>query len=94
MKAVYRHRELTFRYTHDLDELINGLRKDGLTVPDDVADADELSSYASESRYPGLSEPLTEEEYRTAVRLAHGVVLWAEKQIQDEKEGRPTRSPS
>jgi HEPN domain-containing protein len=40
-----------------------------------------LSSYASEARYPGLSEPVGEEEHRRAVELAEGVVRWAARII-------------
>jgi len=31
LKAVYQHHGWPFRYTHDLDELIGGLRRNGLT---------------------------------------------------------------
>jgi HEPN domain-containing protein len=82
LKAVYCHRKLAFRYTHDLDELITGLRKSGLSMPDDVLEADELSAYAWESRYPGLSEPLTGEVYRNAVMLAERVLHWATQHIE------------
>lgn len=46
-----------------------------------------LSDYAVEARYPGLAEPVTEEEYRQAVALAETVVRWVEQLIQG-REGK------
>jgi HEPN domain-containing protein len=34
------------------------------------------------SRYPGLSEPVTREEYESALEIAEQIVEWAEDQIQ------------
>ena len=81
LKAVYLHRDWTFRYVHDLEELITGLRQNGLRVPEAVEDAVVLTSYAFEARYPGLAEPVSEEEYRQAIELAQTVVRWAEEAI-------------
>ena len=82
LKAVYQYFGKRFRYTHDLDELITGLQNEGITVPPEVADASLLTSYAWEARYPGLSEPVTEEEYREAMRQAEVVVSWAREMIK------------
>jgi len=81
LKAVYRRNGWVFRYTHDLDELIEGVREKGLEVPPEIAEAVILNSYSAEARYPSLGEPVTAEEYQEAVRLAEAVVTWAEKQI-------------
>ena len=83
LKGVYQHHRRPFRYTHDLDELITGLQNEGIAVPPEVADAALLTSYAWESRYPGLSEPVTIEEYDEALRQAEFVVSWAVKVIKD-----------
>jgi len=40
-----------------------------------------LTSFAWEARYPGLSEPVSDEEYREAIRHAQAVMTWAEKEI-------------
>jgi HEPN domain-containing protein len=81
LKAVYQHRGWTFRYTHDLEELIAGLKEKGLDLPPEVVEADALTSFAWESRYPGLSEPVTDDEYKEALQQASTVVAWAEKEI-------------
>jgi HEPN domain-containing protein len=82
LKAVYQHFGKRFRYTHDLDELIIGLRSEGMIIPIEVTDAALLTSYAWEARYPGLSEPVTEEEFRRALRQAELVVRWATEVIR------------
>ncbi len=83
LKAVYQHTNRTFRYTHDLDELIIGLQDEGIDMPPEIADAVLLTPYAWEARYPGLSEPVTIEEYREALRQAEFVVNWAVKVIRE-----------
>ena len=82
LKAVYQHHGWRFHYTHDLDELISGLKREGLAVPQNVVEADILTRFASESRYPNTGESVTEEEYREAVRQAETVMAWAENQIR------------
>ncbi len=81
LKAVYRRHGWTFRYTHDLDELVGGLKRQGLRIPSEVEDAVVLTSFAWEARYPGVGEPVTLEEYREALRQAETVVAWAEREI-------------
>jgi len=79
IKSVYVKHGWTFRYVHDLDELLTGLKRREVDVPTSVEEATVLTPYAFEARYPSLAEPLTEEEYRRAVALAERVVHWAEK---------------
>lgn len=82
LKSVYLHQAWAFRYVHDLEELITGLRQNGLAVPEDVEEAVILTSYAFEARYPGVGEPVSEEEYKEALGLAEKVVRWAELLIE------------
>ena len=77
LKAIYQSRGLPFRYIHDLEELGKGLEDAGIEVPSHVKEAIVLTRYAVETRYPGIVEPITEEEYLQAVSLAEGVVAWA-----------------
>ena len=83
MKAVYVHRGQRFRYTHDIAELLTGLKQMGFSFSDEIKEAATLSDYAWQ-RYPGPAEPVTEEEYLKAVQLAQTVLTWAEKQILEE----------
>jgi HEPN domain-containing protein len=78
LKAVHQHLGLVFRYTHDLEELGTRLENSGVSIPSVVREAVILTRYAFETRYPGLFEPVTDDEYREAVRLAEAVVTWAD----------------
>ena len=86
IKAVYQYKQLFFRFTHDLEELCKGLEDCGVPIPVFVKESIILTRYAVETRYPGLYEPLTEEEYKEAIRLAEGVIQWAESLIQGMRE--------
>jgi len=82
IKAVYVECGLVFRYIHDLDELLTGLERKGVPIPQEVNDVGILTTYAWEARYPGVSEPVTEDEYREAVKVAQKVVAWGKKVIR------------
>ncbi len=82
LKAIFVHRGLSFPYIHDLSRLLRLLEQNGVKVPKYVRQSDELTRFAVESRYPGLSEPVSNREYRRAVRIAAGVLRWAERQIE------------
>ena|SRR3990172_5679191 len=81
MKSVYQHHGWIFRYVHDLEELLSGLKKQGLKIPTEIEQTIVLTSFASESRYPGFSEPVSVEEHEEAVKLAQIVIAWAESEI-------------
>lgn len=84
LKSVYLHHGWTFRYVHDLDELVTGLGSRGLDVPQDVKEAVVLTSYAFEARYPSVGETVSQEEHGRAVALAEAVVGWAQSLIGGE----------
>lgn len=77
IKAVLIAKSIPFPRTHSIDTLISLLPGD-VPVPPDDAKVAELAEYAVTLRYPGMDEPVTEGEYREAVRLAESVVKWAE----------------
>lgn len=81
LKAVCIHRGIDFPKTHSLVRVMDILESGGLSLPDEIKEADILTQYAVQARYPGLDEPVTDEEYREALTLAARVVFWAEKQI-------------
>lgn len=81
IKAVYQQHALLFPYVHDLEQLLEGLEAHGLTIPADVREADKLSVYAVETRYPGLAPPVTDAEYQEALRIAEAVIQWADALI-------------
>jgi HEPN domain-containing protein len=81
IKAVCIRRAVVFPLTHDLARLLTLMGRAGFKVPKYVSQAKRLTRFAVETRYPGLSGPVTEGSYRTAVRIADGVVRWAERQV-------------
>jgi len=81
IKAVFIHRGVPFPYVHDLKRLLRLLARHGVKIPKYVLAAQELTPFAVEARYPGHSPPVTKRQYRRALRIAAGVVRWAERQI-------------
>jgi len=64
--------------THtDLAELATILFEQPHDRPAWFQDAKRMTSYAVGSRYPGFDDPVTETEWREAVRIAKTVLDWA-----------------
>jgi HEPN domain-containing protein len=66
---------------HELARLITLLEYQGESVLENVREAARPSGYAVEARYPGLSEPVSFEEYREALTLAEEAVRWTEERL-------------
>jgi HEPN domain-containing protein len=81
LKAVFVARQIPHPYTHDINALLSTLEENGISIPENLWNAVTLTSYASDTRYPGFEPPVTQEEHAEAVTLAQAVVLWAEEQI-------------
>jgi len=60
--------------------------QNGISLPEQIRAAAELSDYAVGARYPGPIEPVTEDEYKEAVRIAEMVVSWVEGLIGSTTE--------
>jgi HEPN domain-containing protein len=67
-------------FTHNLQVLLN-LLSGCMSIPDELRDVVDLNPYAVNTRYPGETEPVTENDYQEAVRLATLAVRWAESII-------------
>jgi HEPN domain-containing protein len=83
LKAVLISRGIAFRFVHDITELLTLLENQGVFLQEEIRAAAELTDYAVENRYPGPFEPVTEEEFNRALRIAEAVVVWAESQIEN-----------
>lgn len=55
-------------------------------MPTKVISADILTQYAVQTRYPGVVEQITQDEYLEARQLAHLVVAWAEKVLTGKEK--------
>jgi HEPN domain-containing protein len=82
IKAVLLHLGVQFPYVHDLTALLGLIEERGEVIPAEVKQAGRLTRFAVATRYPGLTEPVTEEEYEKAVAVAEVVVRWAEDRIR------------
>ncbi len=82
LKALCLHQSIAFPKTHSLVRLMDLLEGTGLDIPSEIKEADVLTRYSVETRYPGLEEEVTEVEYQVALHLATSVVEWAEKVIE------------
>ena len=76
LKAVLIAQGVAYPKTHNVRTLLDLLPQD-LSVPPDVDSAAGLTDYAVLSRYPAEVEPVTETEYRDAIRMAESVLSWA-----------------
>jgi HEPN domain-containing protein len=81
LKAVFVARKIPYPYTHDINALLSTLGQHCIAIPEELWDAVTLTSYASDTRYPGFDVPVTPEEYNKAVDQARVVFHWATEQI-------------
>ncbi len=63
--------------THDISILVKMLLEEGVDVPVEVLDAQDLTEYASTTRYPDDYVPVSPEEYEEAYEVAVRVYEWA-----------------
>jgi HEPN domain-containing protein len=82
LKAVCLAQGMDIPKTHSLVHLMDLLEMKGIEIPKNVRDADILTQYAVQSRYPSLMEDVTRTEYRDALKYAAYVVFWAETIIK------------
>ena len=86
VKAVYVAAETAHPYTHDIGELLDGLKDLDFSVPDAVNAARQLTVYAAISRYPGVTNA-TEKDRVEAVRLARAALDWAKSEVIRQRGG-------
>ncbi len=84
LKAVCVFYKVEFPKTHSLITLAGLLEQAGVQLPPEVRDADPLTSYAVQARYPDWDEAVTDLEYQRALTVAGQVVIWAEKIIREQ----------
>jgi HEPN domain-containing protein len=89
IKAVLMKKGVAFPYIHDLARLLTLLEEAQEEIPEAVKQAEDLTRYAVITRYPGVTEPVTDLLYREAVSQAETVVRWAEQQIVSSSQTGP-----
>lgn len=83
IKAVCIFYKIEFPKTHSLITLTGLLEQTGVQLPPEVMEANALTSYAVQARYPDWDEAVTESEYQRALTIAREVITWAEKIISE-----------
>jgi HEPN domain-containing protein len=81
IKAVLLKLGVPFPFIHDLGDLLDLVQKAGGSVPRSVRDAGRLTRFAVVTRYPGIAEPVSQEDYKRSIRIAERVLRWAEKLV-------------
>ena len=92
LKALCIERSLEFPYVHDLTRLVTLLQEEGQPVPDEVKEAGRLTRYAVFTRYPGVGDPVTEDDHERAVAIAGRVVEWVEDHLDAGGETPDSRT--
>jgi HEPN domain-containing protein len=82
-KAILLLKIGSFPYTHDLAVLAGLLEKMDLDVPDCFRPAVRLTRYAVQARYPGVDEPVEEEQWQFSVQTAQAILTWAQNIVRN-----------
>lgn len=80
LKALLLFLEMEFPWTHSISQL-NKLISIHYSLDSQLRQAESLSLYAGQTRYPGDYEPLTDEDYKEALALAEYVYSWVQQKI-------------
>ena len=84
IKAMMISRNIDFPYVHNLALLLSILEEDGENVPDEVRRATRLTPYAVDTRYPSVEQPVSEQDYQDAIKIAEAVIQWAADRLSPE----------
>lgn len=84
IKAVLLAKRVEFPLSHDIEQLVRLAEVGGLELPDVVREADALTPYAVEARYPGYWLEITPAEVLEALGIAERVLLWAREYMGGE----------
>ncbi|MEW5936887.1 MAG: HEPN domain-containing protein [Candidatus Thermoplasmatota archaeon] len=75
-----------FPWEHSIPRLLELVEDAGIEIPVGVKGAIDLTDYAVKTRYPGGREPVTEEEYNKALKVAEKVYEWVTETIRKRKD--------
>ena len=81
LKAVYQHFGWRFDFVHDLGHLLDGLENHNLDVPDYLHEAERLTIFATQMRYPGITDFVTQDTYVQLLSIAEKVIYWSDNTI-------------
>jgi HEPN domain-containing protein len=82
LKALLTHLDISFPKTHAIEVLLDLLATAGIKVPPVIDEADTLTQYAVQTRYPGKWETIDREETEKAILKAANVLKWIEELLE------------
>ncbi len=85
LKGLLVYIDVVFPKTHSIAQLIELIEAVGIDIPEYVKESVTLTVYAVSTRYPSDQEPVDEDEYREAVRIAEKVYNWVESKLKQQK---------
>lgn len=83
LKALCLYRKISFPWTHSIAQLLTILEDNGEEIPEEIRDAEVLTVYATDTRYPGDWEPIEEEEYLETLGHAKTVFDWVNEKLEN-----------
>ena len=81
LKAVLVAQGVEFPKTHDLEQLVETIEEAGAAWPADMNKVMEFTPFATQGRYPGFDDPISEADVEEAVGMAGKVLMWARQQV-------------
>lgn len=84
IKAILISIDKKFEKTHNIEDLLELIKKSGIDIPKPLKESIQLTSYATTSRYPGDYIPASAGDYKKALNIAEKVLKWA-KSVTIEK---------
>jgi HEPN domain-containing protein len=82
LKALCIFHGIVFQRTHDIAYLLELLERGNVEIPAEVEKSKILTAYAVETRYPGDYTPVSEDDFKKAVKAAEIVFKWVEQSIK------------
>ena len=81
LKAVLVEHEAEFPKTHDLEQIVEIIEDQGVASPAELNKVLEFTPFATQGRYPGFDEAITEEEIEESLAMAERVLEWAKQEV-------------
>jgi HEPN domain-containing protein len=81
IKALLIRRGIEFPYVHDISDLMTLLEGAGEFLSESIRKGETLTRFAVFTRYPGVSPPVSHEEYEEALNLASEIVQWVKEKF-------------
>jgi len=82
LKGLLVAQDLESPHTHIIAALLQTLERSGIIIPEEIKASSDLTDYAVNTRYPGMYEPIRDDEYQEALAVAERVVAWVHTELR------------